>query len=773
MRTGSPALREHLTKLNTSVRFLGAIAERATQALSTQALHKFERGVGWLMVLPSALCIGAVELSRNMTIDDASLAPGHKLGQTVNFLVVAVAVAPVLASFLVSSVLVRVPLSVLGRDEGVAMAALLHEEPPLITGKSSSLDSILALVGVGSRRGSASVAVMKRACMAERLSTSSHPDEMLQWALLLAYACQITHVLSGQSELENDATFAVILLIGFPALVYAARQLRNLRIRIATQHNAADLLERFHARMRHLVLLQLCCVCLVLVTAVSSPLLLPPVAYSSDANPCTLVTRWFLWTKCRRSHALTGSPYTCSADGYGPYSSAYAACSAARSQLPFLAVTYSAIMLSLNALLYLWLLTATDDAAPPPSPPPAEWRGLEAFWLGAWLFTTIAIGCSPLYVAALLADRGGYEHMPSPTTFEALARLRVQTVNILCWCTAMLLFNTPRVRHAYQVVKLSRCLGCSREVAGTLAAIVSGEPATTYSKYAEPTTLAFAPLGVAARGVEAFLAGDGLMEDSIRSQMARGGVEAIRREFEASGSEADVECMRYVLDEEAGSSPTIFPNAPFPRDCDWTMRARADRTDPLSGRGLRLCHFVEHPSARLAGLSSAHVAALRIYTTAAFRSINEPLRDHSRVAAKKPHPLPVTVALIADAVRRLRAAAPDADVPLDLYRGLKNVQVGDASSSFVGRGGTERAPMSTTSDVRVAVRYAASEHSVLLRLRTKNAMERGADLAWLSAFPGEHEFLFPPLTFLQHVAMDTVDIGGRPFRVLEMEPRLG
>lgn len=81
--------------------------------------------------------------------------------------------------------------------------------------------------------------------------------------------------------------------------------------------------------------------------------------------------------------------------------------------------------------------------------------------------------------------------------------------------------------------------------------------------------------------------------------------------------------------------------------------------------------------------------------------------------------------------------------------------------------------MSTTSDVRVAVRYAASEHSVLLRLRTKNAMERGADLAWLSAFPGEHEFLFPPLTFLQHVAMDTVDIGGRPFRVLEMEPRLG
>ena len=28
-------------------------------------------------------------------------------------------------------------------------------------------------------------------------------------------------------------------------------------------------------------------------------------------------------------------------------------------------------------------------------------------------------------------------------------------------------------------------------------------------------------------------------------------------------------------------------------------------------------------------------------------------------------------------------------------------------------------------------------------------MDRGADLAWCSAFPGEKEFLFPPLTYLK------------------------
>ena len=35
-------------------------------------------------------------------------------------------------------------------------------------------------------------------------------------------------------------------------------------------------------------------------------------------------------------------------------------------------------------------------------------------------------------------------------------------------------------------------------------------------------------------------------------------------------------------------------------------------------------------------------------------------------------------------------------------------------------------------------------------------MERGADIAFLSAFPGEREVLFPPLTYLKPTGRQTV-----------------
>ena len=45
------------------------------------------------------------------------------------------------------------------------------------------------------------------------------------------------------------------------------------------------------------------------------------------------------------------------------------------------------------------------------------------------------------------------------------------------------------------------------------------------------------------------------------------GVDAIVREVDASGDEIMHECLRYVLHETAGSSPALFPNSPYPRDC--------------------------------------------------------------------------------------------------------------------------------------------------------------------------------------------------------------
>ena len=172
---------------------------------------------------------------------------------------------------------------------------------------------------------------------------------------------------------------------------------------------------------------------------------------------------------------------------------------------------------------------------------------------------------------------------------------------------------------------------------------------------------------------------------------------------------------------------------------------------------MRRAHRVCHPLSRAACLEPAHVVALRLYTTAAFRSLNEPLRDLERFGRGEAHKLPVTITLLDQAIRQLRAnEAPSADragagagaafESRCLYRGLSNVSV---PPEFLARGGSELGMMSTTSDLHVAMHYCASHACVLLRLCTSSFMERGADISYLSTFPSEAEVLFPPLTYLQ------------------------
>ena len=83
------------------------------------------------------------------------------------------------------------------------------------------------------------------------------------------------------------------------------------------------------------------------------------------------------------------------------------------------------------------------------------------------------------------------------------------------------------------------------------------------------------------------------------------------------------------------------------------------------------------------------------------------------------------------------------------------------------QGGTELAPMSTTFDLSVAMRYSASSTSVLLRLITESFMQRGP-------FPGEAEFLFPPLTYLEPTGdVETVTVeGGLAYEVIDVRPRI-
>ena len=163
--------------------------------------------------------------------------------------------------------------------------------------------------------------------------------------------------------------------------------------------------------------------------------------------------------------------------------------------------------------------------------------------------------------------------------------------------------------------------------------------------------------------------------------------------------------------------------------------------------------------------------ALRLYTTPAFVAINEPLRNMREGVE---HPLPVLVTILAEALRKLRQIGANdmaAVAEMVLWRGMKNLKPSD---EFKTRGGTELAPMSTTTDIKTAVQYSLSSESsesLIFMIVTKNALQRGASLSWLSAFPTEEEICFPPLTYLQPTGRkQVVEINGMRFTIVEVAP---
>ena len=131
-------------------------------------------------------------------------------------------------------------------------------------------------------------------------------------------------------------------------------------------------------------------------------------------------------------------------------------------------------------------------------------------------------------------------------------------------------------------------------------------------------------------------------------------------------------------------------------------------------------------------------------------------------------------------VKRQNTTKVDLKEGFTLWRGMRNMKVTDV---FAESGGTELAFMSTTSDISVAVKYSMSSNSLLFRISVPDFMSMGADLKWLSAFPKEDEFLYPPLTYLKPtkrvvvVPPIMVEEGGQTvavkFTVVEVVPDIG
>ena len=63
-------------------------------------------------------------------------------------------------------------------------------------------------------------------------------------------------------------------------------------------------------------------------------------------------------------------------------------------------------------------------------------------------------------------------------------------------------------------------------------------------------------------------------------------------------------------------------------------------------------------------------------------------------------------------------------------------------------GGCEIAPMSTTRKLETALSYAAGQEQLIFRIKCDTPLSLPAHLGFVSCFPSEDEWLFPPLTQL-------------------------
>ena len=334
----------------------------------------------------------------------------------------------------------------------------------------------------------------------------------------------------------------------------------------------------------------------------------------------------------------------------------------------------------------------------------------------------------------------------------------------------------------------------------------------------EPRCLISGQPAAAAMGIFEFMQVD---ENTTRAAMSLG-LDAIVAEVEAAGTDDDRECLNYILHEVAGKSERTFQNG-------WR------RDDDPRRTGMTLDSFVRDTRSQEARLSEAHVVAERLYTTAAFRSLNNPLRDivgSDPPRLRVPHPMPCTIAFIYEALKKMRAvtttgedaadaligkpplpreqnveAAELGESPLAateavamangeasaparktrsgsdakdggpsktryLWRGMRGLRV---SASFLEQGGTELAPMSTTNDMKIAVKYTRPEpggFALLFMLKVESFMSLGADLAYLSAFPQEQEFLYPPLTYIKPTGQlhEYTHSNGAQYTIIEVTP---
>jgi hypothetical protein len=188
-------------------------------------------------------------------------------------------------------------------------------------------------------------------------------------------------------------------------------------------------------------------------------------------------------------------------------------------------------------------------------------------------------------------------------------------------------------------------------------------------------------------------------------------------------------------------------------------------------KGKQLKDFHNDPASVLAGLLIWEVLIIRLYTSTTYRLFNGPMRSLlTKDGQKSQHPLRFTIYALTEGIKKLRAVEARSDekgfnTTKVLWRGMANKELGE---TFESVGGTEMAVMSTTSDKEVALSYAQSKFPLVFKYNTVG-LTRGVKIQFLSLYPKEVEFVYPPLTFLSVVSKPYVEGN---VRIVEVMPQM-
>jgi hypothetical protein len=141
--------------------------------------------------------------------------------------------------------------------------------------------------------------------------------------------------------------------------------------------------------------------------------------------------------------------------------------------------------------------------------------------------------------------------------------------------------------------------------------------------------------------------------------------------------------------------------------------------------GKTIDYFVELSETKDTGMNKPEATSLHFYSSHSFGAVTNPLRDPTR---ETEHPLATITYYIEQVIRKqLKWGVKDKNAASQervLCRGFSDLKISDEFMEF---GGTEFAPMSTTTDVRVSVVYpirkTTTDGALLIRVETKNNLE--------------------------------------------------